>query len=139
MLSINNAFKILGSFVYMESPDLKDAFIFYTYTFYGSKISKIYILSFISIISYIKWIWTYYKSTKKSKESFGYLKRLGHNSVLYVDDSYLQREKYHACPDNVSDTIKLLRELGSVIQTEKSVLTPSQTIVSLGFIISSKI
>ena len=54
MLSINNVFKILGSFVYMESTDLKDAFVFYTYTFYGSKISKIYILLFISIISYIK-------------------------------------------------------------------------------------
>ena len=139
MLSINNAFKILGSFVYMESTNLKDAFIFYTYTFYGSKISKIYILLFISVISYIKWIWTCYKSTKISKVSFGYLKSLGHNSVLYIDDSYLQRETYHACPDNVSDTIKLLRELGSVIQTEKSVLTPSQTTVSLGFIISCKI
>ena len=139
MLSINNVFKILGSFVYMESTDLKDAFVFYTYTFYGSKISKIYILLFISIISYIKWIWTCYKNNEISKVSFGYLKSLGHNSVLYVDDSYLQRETYHACPDNISDTIKLLRELGSVIQTEKSVFTPSQIIVFLGFNISSKI
>ena len=31
-----------------------------------------------------------------------------------------------------------MRELGFVIHTEKSVLTPSQTIVFLGFIISSK-
>ena len=53
MLSINNAFKILGSYVYKESTDLKDAFAFYTYTFYGSQISKIYILLFISIISYM--------------------------------------------------------------------------------------
>ena len=53
MLSINNAFKIIGSYVYMESIDLKDAFFFYTYTFYGSKMSKIYILLFISVISYM--------------------------------------------------------------------------------------
>ena len=58
---------------------------------------------------------------------------------MYVDDSYLQRETYQACLDNISDTIKLLRELGSVIQTEKSVLTPCQTIVFLGVIISWKI
>ena len=37
-----------------------------------------------------------------------------------------------------SDTTKLLRELGCFIQTKKSVLTPSQIIVFLGFIISSK-
>ena len=36
------------------------------------------------------------------------------------------------------DTIKLLRELAFVINTEKLVLTPSQTIVFFGFIISSK-
>ena len=59
--------------------------------------------------------------------------------AVYVDDSCLQRETYQACLDNISDTIKLLRELGSVIQTEKSVLTPSQTIAFLGFNISSKI
>ena len=57
---------------------------------------------------------------------------------MYVDDSYLLRETYQACLGNISDTIKLLRELGFVINTEKSVLTPSQTNVFLGFNISSK-
>ena len=76
--------------------------------------------------------------TKMSKVPFGHLKSLGHNSVVYVDDSYLQGETYQAYLDNISNTIKLLRELGFVIPTEKSVLIPSQTIVFLGFIISSK-
>ena len=66
------------------------------------------------------------------------MRSLGHNSVVYVDNSYLQGETYQACLDNNSDTVKLLRELGFVIHTEKSVLTPSQTIVFLGFTISSK-
>ena len=73
--------------------------------------------------------------TKMSKVPFGYLRSLGHNSVVYVDYSYLQGETYQAYLDNISDTIKLLRELGFVIHTEKSVLIPSQTIVFLGFII----
>ena len=51
MLSINNAFTIIGPCEYMAASDLTDAFFFYTYTFYLSKISKIYILSLISIIS----------------------------------------------------------------------------------------
>ena len=50
----------------------------------------------------------------------GHLKSLSHNSVVYVDDSYLQRETYQVCQDNVSDTIKLLRDLGSVLFKQKS-------------------
>ena len=54
---------------------------------------------------------------KISKVPFGHLRSLGHNSVVHVDDS---------------NTIKLLRKLGFIIHTEKSVLVSSQTI---GFII----
>ena len=75
--------------------------------------------------------------TETSKVPFGHLRGLGHNSVVYVDDLYLQGETYQTCLD-ISDTIKLLRELGFVVNIEKSVLTPSQTIAFLGFIISSK-
>ena len=51
MLFINNTFKIIGPYENMAAIDLADAFFLYTYTFYSSKISKIYILSLISIIS----------------------------------------------------------------------------------------
>ena len=51
MLSINNAFKIIGPYKCMAAIDLTDAFFCYTDTFYSSKISKIYILSLISTIS----------------------------------------------------------------------------------------
>ena len=43
------------------------------------------------------------------------------NSVVYLDGSYLQGETYQACLDNISDNIKFSRELGFVIQIEKSV------------------
>ena len=59
--------------------------------------------------------------TKISKVPFGHLRSLGHNSVVYVDDSYLQGEIYLACLDNISDTIKLLRGLGFVINRKISV------------------
>ena len=57
---------------------------------------------------------------------------------MYVYGSYVQGEAYESCLDNISDTFKLLRELGFVIHTEKLLLTPSQIIFSLGFIISLK-
>ena len=62
----------------------------------------------------------------------------GHNSVVYVDDSYLQGDMYQSYLGNILDTIKLLRELGFVIYPHKLVLSPSQIIDFLRFIISSK-
>ena len=76
--------------------------------------------------------------TKISKVPFGHLRSQGHNPVVYVDDSYLQGDTYQSCLPNILGTIKLLRELGFVIHPDKSVLTPSQTIVFFGFVISSK-
>ena len=61
--------------------------------------------------------------TKISKVPFGHLRSLDQNSV--VDYSYLRGETHQACLDNISDTIKLLRELGFVIHTEKLVIAPS--------------
>ena len=49
-----------------------------------------------------------------------HLNSLSHTSDVYVDYSYLQRETYQACHDTFSDTIKLLRELGSVLFKQKS-------------------
>ena len=76
--------------------------------------------------------------TKISKVTFGRLRSLGHNCVVYVNDSYLLTKTNQACLDNILVATELLRELGFVIHTEKSVLIPSQAIVFLGFIISSK-
>ena len=76
--------------------------------------------------------------TKIFEVPLGHLRSLGHNCIVYVDDSYLLGETYQACLHNISDTIKLLRELGFGIYTEKLVLTPSQTIVFLCSNILSK-
>ena len=76
--------------------------------------------------------------TKISKVPFGPLRSQGHNSVVYVDDSYLQGDTYLSCLANILETIKLLRGLGLVIHPDKSVLSPSQTIVFPGFVLSSK-
>ena len=84
--------------------------------------SKIYILSLISISSCMSNGYgpAIRVLTKISYIPIWYLKILSHNSDVFVDDLYLQRETYQACHDNFSDTIKLLRELGSVLFKQKS-------------------
>ena len=59
-----------------------------------------------------------------TKIPFGHFRSLSHNSLVYVDDSYLQEKTYRACFDNISDSINLLRELGFLNKIEKSVITP---------------
>ena len=139
MESINNDLNIVRPNVYMASIDLKDAFfsvpIHPTYQKY-LKFTFDDLFQFIFMPNGCGPAMRVF--TKVSKVPFGHLRSLGYNSVVYVGDSYLQGETYQACLDNILDTIKLLRELAFVINTEKLVLTPSQTIVFFGFIISSK-
>ena len=50
--------------------------------------------------------------TKILKQPFGFLRRLGHSSVIYVNDSYLQGNTISSCLQNVKETITLLQKLG---------------------------
>lgn len=68
--------------------------------------------------------------TKVSKVPFSPFWNLVHESVIYVDNYYLLGYK------KFSSTIKILRELGFAIHTEKPMRTPTQTIVFLGLFIS---
>ena len=139
MESINNFLNIVRPNVYMASIDLKDAFFSVPI---HSTYQKYLKFTFDDLFQFTCMSNGYGPAmrmfTKISKVPFGHLRSLGHDSVVDVYDSYLRGETYQACLDNISNTIKLLRELGFVIDTEKSVLNSSQTIVFLGFIISSK-
>ena len=137
MESINNFLNIIRPNVYMASIDLKDAFFSVPVHSTHQKYLK---FTFDDLFQFTCMSNGYGPAirvfTKISKVSFGHLRSLVQDSVVYLYDSYLQEETYQACLDNISNTIKSLRELGFVIDTEKPVLTPSQTIVFLGFIIS---
>ena len=67
---------------------------------------------------------------------------MGHLSVSYIDDSYLQADTklyYEQCVQNVIDTIKLFNNLGFTIHPEESIFTPTQRLVFLGFVLDSKL
>ena len=75
--------------------------------------------------------------TKLLKQPFAMLRRQGLLSVVYLDDSYLEGDSYSSCLQNFTATTGLLTALGSKINQEKSVLTPTQTIKFLGFLLDS--
>jgi ribonuclease HI len=75
--------------------------------------------------------------TKLCKPVYSMLRTKGHIVVAYIDDSYLQGDSSEECQLNVKDTIKLFTELGFVINFDKSVLLPSQTVEFLGFELNS--
>ena len=54
-----------------------------------------------------------------------------------MDDSYLQAGSYDLCFANIKATVQLLLSLGFTINTEKSVLAPTQHLEFLGFILDS--
>ena len=75
--------------------------------------------------------------TKLLKVPFSHLRKDGHLSVAYIDDTFLQGEDIEDCQKNIRDTVCLLSDLGFVIHPEKSVLEPTQEIEFLGFLLNS--
>lgn len=76
--------------------------------------------------------------TKTLKIPFKVLRSKGHLSVVYIDDSFLLGETYNSCQKNIDDTISLLISLGFTIHPHKSVITPTQQLIFLGFMLDSK-
>ena len=75
--------------------------------------------------------------TKLLKPVFATLRENGFESVIYVDDSLLQGDTFEECFENIEVTLNCLQELGFVIHPVKSVLSPTQVITFLGFIIDT--
>ena len=75
--------------------------------------------------------------TKILKPPFALLRKFGHLSVVYVDDTYLQGENFLECMHNLEDRVALLQAFGFTIRPDKSQLIPTQKMTFLGFVIDS--
>ncbi|WAQ97754.1 POL-like protein [Mya arenaria] len=76
--------------------------------------------------------------TKIMKPVFGTLRKQGHISTAYIDDSCLQGDTYVKCERNIFDTIELMDSLGLTVYPSKSSLIPSRQITFVGFILCSE-
>ena len=75
--------------------------------------------------------------TKVLKPVFAALRKIGHSNVAYIDDSLLQSDTYNQCLVNIKDTMNLVDSVGLTVHPEKSVITPSQCIEFVGFLLNS--
>lgn len=79
-----------------------------------------------------------YVFTKIIKPVISTLRRKGFLSVVYLDDFLLLGRTREECELNVSQTLDFLRNLGFIINKEKSRLSPAQCCKYLGFIFDSR-
>ena len=123
----------------MTLIDLKDAF--YSTSIYPEH--KRY-LKFVVLSKIYQCIWmlngygpAMHIFTKVSKDPFSHLLSKGFVSAVFIDDSYLQGNTYEASLHNIESTIELLQNFGFAIHLKKSILTPTQKITFIGFVIDS--
>ena len=103
----------------------------------SSKVPKFFSKLVSLFHMHAKWVLSCHENLYKDHESTdSVLRKQGHTSVVYVDDSYL--DSYGSCLNNVNDTMAMLESLGFNIYPEKSVLKPTQNLIYLDFIINSK-
>ena len=59
------------------------------------------------------------------------------STVVYVDDTLLGGDTFEECQDNVFSTLTCLEDLGFYIHLKKSIFTPTQDIIFLGYHINA--
>ena len=145
MEPLKDVFKIIRQGVWMVSVDLKDAF-------FPVSVHK-------SHQKYFEWFRGFYKfigmpngyseamriltnifgySLRSLDPVFGYLRQEGHFSLIFVDDSYLQRNTESECLENIQVTVNLLIKLEFKIHELKLILKPNQELEFLGSVINTK-
>ena len=75
--------------------------------------------------------------TKLLKPVVGALRRAGIRLVIYLDDIIFMNESREGVISDVSTAIDLLTGLGFLVNWEKSVLLPSQSLEYLGLLVDS--
>ena len=87
----------------------------------------------LMVLHLAQWVFT-----KLLKPVYATPRQMGHISVAYIDDSYLQAATARACEQNVHYTVSLFTRLGFTVHPDKSVLKPPQELVFLGFVLNSR-
>ena len=79
-----------------------------------------------------------YVFTKISKPVAAFLRAKNFLSVVYLDDWLLIGKSYSCCKENIKATLRLLRDLGFIVNFKKSQLIPTQLCKYLGLCYDSK-
>ena len=80
-----------------------------------------------------------YVFTKLLKPVVTVLRKLGIRCVLYLDDMLIMAQSKERLRSYLATAVELLVSLGFIINTKKSIFSPSQVIEFLGFILDSRV
>ena len=140
MEDYRTASKLITKNCYMASIDLKDAYFLvpvhkshrkYLRFKYNNILYEFNCLPFgLCTAPYV--------FTKLLKPVMEYLRTHGMISVVYIDDIFCIGTTFLECQNNVNLTTTLLKNLGFIINTEKSCLEPQTLCKYLGFEFDSK-
>ncbi|XP_071951900.1 uncharacterized protein [Antedon mediterranea] len=141
MDSLEQAINLVTKNCFFASLDLKDAY-------YSIPIHQ-------SFRKYLRFLWKGEKwqfkalpngltsgpriFTKILKVPMSIIRSIGHEIVAYIDDTLVIAETQSTAKQAVSDTVRMLQQLGFVIHPTKSVLIPTHKIEFLGFVIDSSL
>jgi len=75
--------------------------------------------------------------SKIAKPLFASLRKRGFHNSSFIDDAFLMGETRDKCQQNINNTVLASISAGYIVNVEKSVLEPCQTLEHLGFIIDS--
>ena len=119
MESLKDVFKIIRQAVWMASVDLKDAF----FPVSVHKSHQKYFECFRGFYKFVgmpngyseamRVLTKIFGYSRRSLDPvFGYLKQEGYFSVIFVDDSYLQRNTESECLENIQVTVNFFNKIG---------------------------
>ena len=139
MESLQSAIKLITPNCFLASIDLQDAYFsvpiakkcrIYLRFFWKGKLYQFCVLP--NGLACAPQVFT-----KITKPLMAYLRNLGLQSCIYIDDSLLKGENYAECSYNVQKSVQLFQQCGFYINEGKSCLIPTQIIEFLGFILNS--
>ena len=139
MDTLQSALNLISQNCFLASIDLKDAYnsvpIFQEHRKYLRLIWRNQLFQFNALPNDLApgpcWF------TKLLKPVFALLRKTGHISTSFLDDSLLVADNKESCMENVSDTVALFRKLGFIVYPHKSVFEPTTKIQYLGAFIDS--
>ena len=139
MESIHTCTQLMRQGCYMASIDLKDAYylvpIHTEHQKYLKFMWKGVLCQFTCLAQELSSAPRLF--TKLMKPVSSYLRGKGHISSGYIDDSLLIGYLTIDCKTNIEDTLQCFHDLGLLTHDDKSVMTPTQIIQHLGFVLNS--
>lgn len=138
MEDIRTCTRLLCKNSFMTTIDLKEAYFLVSVAYKHRKFLRFYYQQFYEFTALPYGLCTAPSVfTKLLKPVISYIRSLGYTIVIYLDDILCIANSYETCQTQTTHIIKILENLGFILNYDKSFLCPSRCSKFLGFMIDS--